>query len=74
MKPKAAFTREIRLNADLNAAANWHGTTRTSVTVTVSRILSLRFSHALEYRNAPVTGFGRTDTRTAAALVFSFRR
>jgi putative salt-induced outer membrane protein YdiY len=74
MKPKAAFTQEIRLNADLNAAANWHGTTRTSVTVTVSRILSLRFSHALEYRNAPVTGFGRTDTRTAAALVFSFRR
>jgi putative salt-induced outer membrane protein YdiY len=74
LKPNAAFTEEIGLNADLNAAENWSGTTRTSVTMAVSRILSLRFSHAFEYRSVPVSGFGRTDTRTAAALVFSFRR
>jgi putative salt-induced outer membrane protein YdiY len=74
IKPAAAVTQDIRLNADLQSAANWHGTTATAVTVTVTRVASLRFSHALEYRHAPVAGFGRTDARTAIALVLSVRR
>ena len=74
MKPAADFTQEIRLNADLQSVANWHGTTATAVTVTLSRVVSLRFSHSLEYRNAPVAGFGRTDARTAMAMVFSVRQ
>ncbi len=74
MKPVADLVQEIRLNADLQSAANWHGTTATAFTVTMTRVMSVRFSHALEYRNAPVEGFGRTDARTAAALVLSVRR
>ena len=74
MKPVADLVQELRLNADLQSAANWHGTTATAFTVTVTRLVSVRVSHALEYRNAPVEGFGRTDARTAAALVLSVRR
>jgi putative salt-induced outer membrane protein YdiY len=74
IKPTADVTQDIRLNADLQSAANWHGTTATAVTVTVTRVVSLRFSHVLEYRNAPVAGFGRTDARTAITLVLSVRQ
>lgn len=74
MKPTADITQDLRLNADLQSAANWHGTTATAVTITVTRVVSLRFSHALEYRHAPVAGFGRTDARTAIALVLSVRQ
>jgi putative salt-induced outer membrane protein YdiY len=74
MKPVADLVQEIRLNADLQSGANWHGKTTTALTVTVTRVVSVRFSHALEYRHAPVEGFGRIDARTAAALVLSVRR
>ena len=74
IKPGADVTQDVRLNADLQSAANWYGTTATAVTVTVTRVVSLRFSHALEYRHAPVAGFGRTDARTAIALVLSVRQ
>jgi putative salt-induced outer membrane protein YdiY len=74
MKPVADLVHDIRLNADLQSAANWHGTTATALTVTVTRVVSVRFSQAFEYRNAPVEGFGRTDARVTAGLVLSVRR
>jgi hypothetical protein len=41
--------------------------------VTLTRLLSLKASHTIEYRNVLVVGFEGTDMRTAAALVFSWR-
>jgi putative salt-induced outer membrane protein YdiY len=74
IRPGADLTENAGLVADVEAGANWRGTSETALTVALNQLLSLRASHVVEYRNTPVAGFGRTDTRTAAALVFSFDR
>lgn len=69
--PGTELAEEASVLADLESAGNWRGASTTALTVVLSRVLSLKVSHALEYRHRPVAGFGRTDMRTAAALVFS---
>jgi putative salt-induced outer membrane protein YdiY len=72
--PGTELTQELTLDADLQTRRNWRGASATAVSVTLTRLLSLKASHAVEYRHAPVAGFGRTDMRTAAALVLSLQR
>lgn len=72
-RPGAEFTEEMGITADLETGSNWRGTSATALSVRLTRLLSLKLSHALEYRHLPVPGFGRTDTRTAAAVVFSWQ-
>ena len=60
--------------ADLGTARNWRGTSVTAVVVALTRLVSFKLSHAVEYRNDPVQGFGRTDLETTAALVVSLQR
>jgi putative salt-induced outer membrane protein YdiY len=72
--PGTQLTEDIGVNADLETGENWRSTSATVITVALTRLLSLKASHALEYRNQPVAGFERTDMRTAAALVFSLQR
>jgi putative salt-induced outer membrane protein YdiY len=74
LRPGAELTEDLGAVADLEERSNWRGTSTTSLSVALSQILSFKASHAVEYRNAPVPGFGRTDTRTSAALVISFER
>jgi putative salt-induced outer membrane protein YdiY/ketosteroid isomerase-like protein len=72
--PGAEVQETASLVADVETARDWRGTHRLAVTLGLTRLLSLKASHALEYRNVPVAGFGRSDSRTAAALVLTFRR
>jgi putative salt-induced outer membrane protein YdiY len=72
--PVAELTQELGVIADLALAKNWRGTSATALTVMLTRLLSLKASHAFEYRNTPVQGFKRADMRSAVALVFSFER
>ena len=72
--PGSEFTQGVSLSADLESAGNWRGTGTTAVSVSLTRVLSFKASHAIEFRHRPVTGFGSLDMRTAAALVFSFGR
>ncbi len=65
---------DATLTADLQQGRNWRATSATSFLIALNRMLSLKVSHALEYRHAPVAGFGRTDMRTAAALVVTLRQ
>lgn len=60
--------------ADLGSARNWRGTSVTAFVVALTRLVSFKLSHAVEYRNDPVQGFGRTDLETTAALVVSLQR
>jgi hypothetical protein len=62
---------EATFNADLKSASNWRTSTTTALSVSFRSVLSLRASHAIEYRHAPVVGFGRSDMRTAVTLVCS---
>lgn len=57
-----------------HALRHWRGTSATTLTIDLTRIISFRISHAFEYRNTPVGGFERTDMRTSAALVLSWQR
>lgn len=70
----AELAEDLNFLADVEEAPNWRGASTTTLTVTLNQLLSVRASHVVDYRNTPVAGFGRTDTRTAAALVFSFER
>jgi putative salt-induced outer membrane protein YdiY len=74
LTPGSRLTQDVAFNGDLWEGSNWRSTSVTSLSVTVTRLLSLKASHSIEYRNAPVTGFRRTDMRSAAALVFSMQR
>ncbi len=70
----AEVSEHVGFIGDLQAAANWRGTSMTAVVVTLTRVVSLKVSHAAEYRHVPVAGFKRMDMRTAAALVLSVQR
>jgi putative salt-induced outer membrane protein YdiY len=72
--PGTEFTEDAGVIADLGAVRNWRGTSATAFVVTLTRSVSFKLSHALEYRNEPVRGFGRTDLETTAALVVSLQR
>jgi putative salt-induced outer membrane protein YdiY len=74
LKPGAQFTQQAALFADLEAAGNWRATSGTAISISLTRLLSLRASHGIEYRHAPVAGFRRTDMRTAATFVLSFQQ
>lgn len=68
------FTEDAEVIADLGTVRNWRGTSATAFVVTLTRLMSFKVSHALEYRNDPVRGFGRTDIETTAALVVALQR
>jgi putative salt-induced outer membrane protein len=65
---------ELGLTADLMSGRNWRAKNALILQATLTRMLSVKLSHAIEHRNLPVPGFGRTDSRTSGALVFSFRK
>ena len=72
--PGTDLREEATLNVDLESVENWRTSITTALSVTLTRVLSLRASHTIEYRHTPVVGFGRSDRRTAVALVFSMAR
>lgn len=72
--PGTELREEAALYADLESVGNWRTSNTTALSVGLTRILSLRASHAFEYRKRPVTGFGRSDMRTAVALVLALSR
>jgi putative salt-induced outer membrane protein YdiY len=74
MAPGSRLSEDFAFLGDLQSGMNWRQTSVTAVTVTLSRLLSFKASHSIEYRNAPVAGFGRTDMRTSAALVLSLQQ
>jgi putative salt-induced outer membrane protein YdiY len=66
------FTEHLRLTADVSDAGNWRLHNAAALTVTMTRVLSLRVAHELKRSNRPVPGFRATDTMLAAALVARF--
>jgi putative salt-induced outer membrane protein YdiY/ketosteroid isomerase-like protein len=73
-RPGARLENALATTADLETLGNWRSTNALSFTMTLTRVLSLKASHGLEYRNQPVPGFRRADTRTSVALVLSVQR
>jgi putative salt-induced outer membrane protein YdiY len=65
---------EVAFVSDLGEAENWRAANAAAISVTINRLLSLKVSNDVEYRNLPVTGFERTDVRTAAAVVLTLRK
>ena len=52
----------------------WRYANTLALSTGLSRLFSLKLSHALSYLNAPVPGFRKTDTIVSAALVAKFTR
>ena len=72
--PGAEVRVELALTADLGSAANWRAGIALALTFVLTKLLSVKASQSIEYRHFPVPGFGRTDTRTAIALVLGFQQ
>jgi putative salt-induced outer membrane protein YdiY len=62
----------VVFSTDLGSFGNWRMHNTVSVTVAMTRVLSVRFSHDLKHTARPVIGFGKNDTIAAAALVARF--
>ena len=73
-RPGSDVQESITMTADLEQRTNWRMANTLALTVSVTTRLSLKASSAVEYRHLPVPGFGRTDVRTAVALVFAFEK
>jgi len=65
---------EAGIISDLSDGQNWRAANAAALSVAITQLLSLKVSNEVEYRNLPVTGFERTDVRTAAAVVLSLRK
>ena len=74
MRPGTTLTEDVAFIADFEQANNWRSTSITTVSVTLTRLLSLKATQAIDYRRTPVPGFRRADFRTAAALVVLLQR
>ena len=72
--PGIELREEATFDADLESLTNWRTSSTTTLNVTLTRVLSLRASHAIDYRHTPVVGFGRSDMRTAMSVVLSMDR
>ena len=72
--PMSELKNDVSVTADLVSATNWRMTNTLNFQVTLTRLLSVKLANGVEYRHAPVPGFRRTDVRTAASLVFSFKK
>jgi putative salt-induced outer membrane protein YdiY len=72
--PGTELVHDVDVRADIVTPRNWWTQSGTAVSVTLTRLLSFKASHAVEFRNVPVPGFRRLDMRTAAALVLSLQR
>jgi putative salt-induced outer membrane protein YdiY len=72
--PGIELREDATFHADLESLQNWRTSNTTALTVSLTSVLSLRASHAFEYRHTPVAGFGRSDMRTALTVVFSMAR
>lgn len=60
------------LTASLQDGEDWRFRNALTVTASLTRRVSIKLSHELNFANAPVLGFGRTDTVLSAALVLRF--
>ncbi len=72
--PLADVRDDVSFSADLMSAPNWRTTNALTFQATLTHLLSLKLAQSFEYRNVPVPGFKRLDTRTSVSLVFSFRK
>jgi putative salt-induced outer membrane protein YdiY len=66
------ITDDVLLSIDLSDEGTWRLNQAIALTAKVAAPLSLKISNVIRYVDEPVPGFERTDTITAAALVFSF--
>jgi putative salt-induced outer membrane protein YdiY len=64
---------EVAIVSDLGDGRNWRAANAAAISVALTRLLSLKVSNDFEYRHLPVLGFQRTDSRTAAAVVLTWR-
>ena len=60
------------LTASLQDGQDWRFRNAFAATTTLTRLLSVKLSHELNFAHAPAAGFGRTDTVLSAALALKF--
>lgn len=67
-----AFTERLLFTGALEDGSNWRLSSTAAISASMTRVLSLKLTHELQYVHEPVPGFRPTDTRLSAALVVKF--
>lgn len=70
--PTSDLTDQFLFTADLGDGPNWRARNTLALTVSMTRVLSVKVSYDLKRSNRPVPGFQPTDTMLTAALVAKF--
>src|SRR5262249_8499649 len=68
----AEFSEEASFTESFKDSSDWRFANTASVSASLTTILSVKISHALQTLNEPVPGKKKTDTITSAALVAKF--
>lgn len=72
ISPSASLGEQITISTEVTALDNRRLKNVVQLTLSVSRLLSVRMSHELKHVSRPVVGFRPTDTILSAALVGRF--
>lgn len=67
-----ALDEQTTVSSDVSALANWRVQNALRLSLTISRLLTVRIANELKHVNRPVEGFRRTDTVLSVALVTRF--
>ena len=67
-----ALNEQATVSSDVSALSNWRFQNALQLSLTVSRVLTVRLAHELKHVNRPVEGFRKTDTVLSVALVTRF--
>lgn len=68
----AALSQRLIYQPNFDQSADWRLASDTAVTASLTKLLALKFSYLVRYRNQPIGENEKTDTTTKASVVLNF--
>jgi putative salt-induced outer membrane protein len=72
ISPTANFSQDAEYLHNFKRSQGYRVNTETALVSAMSTHMSLKVSYVAKYVNEPAPGFGKTDTMTAAAILFNY--
>jgi putative salt-induced outer membrane protein len=72
ISPTGNFSQDAEYLHNFKRSQGYRVNTETALVSAMSTHMSLKVSYVVKYLNEPAPGFGKTDTMTAAALIFNY--
>jgi putative salt-induced outer membrane protein len=72
ISPTADFSQDAEYLHNFERSQGYRVNSETALVSAMSTHMSLKVSYVVKYLNEPAPGFGKTDTMTAAAVIFNY--